>query len=113
MTDLWLETIARPASHLVATSAVFTVLIACVVLSVPNPARTSLFGVVGAVPVVGWYLFMMKRYPTEPSAPVSEDRASRVAVAGEWAGSRLTRRCPRRGEQFGDQRPEFRVRKGP
>jgi Flp pilus assembly protein TadB len=62
MRDPWVETITRPASHLVATCAVFAVLIACVVISVLNPAWTSVFGVMGAAPVVGWYLFMMKRY---------------------------------------------------
>lgn len=62
MRDPWLETITRPASHLVATCAVFVVLITCVVLSVVNPPWMTLLGIVGAAPVVIWYLFMMKRY---------------------------------------------------
>ncbi|MFJ4253938.1 hypothetical protein [Microbacterium sp. NPDC090003] len=76
MRDPWLETITRPASHLVATCAVFTVLIACVVLSVLTPSWMGLFGIVGAAPVVGWYIFMMKVYK-ENRARWSAQRDSR------------------------------------
>ncbi len=62
MRDPWLETIARPASHLFATCGVFVTLITGVVLSVVNPSWMALFGIVGAAPVVIWYLVMMKRY---------------------------------------------------
>lgn len=62
MRDPWLETITRPASHLVATCVVFALLVTCVVLSVLNHSWMGLFGIVGAAPVVIWYLFMMKRY---------------------------------------------------
>jgi uncharacterized membrane protein len=65
MNDPWIRTIAHPASHLISTVAIFALLIACTVLSVIDPQLMWLFGIVGGVPVVLWYLFMMKAYKTE------------------------------------------------
>lgn len=62
MSDPWLSAMSRPWTHLVSTVAVFSVLIACVVLSVSFPQWMTLLGIVGALPVVLWYLFMMKAY---------------------------------------------------
>lgn len=62
MRDPWIETLARPASHLVATCGVVALVVACVVLSVLVPQWMPLFGIVAGVPAVMWYLHMMKVY---------------------------------------------------
>ena len=60
--DPWITTITRPTSHLLSTIAVFGVLSASVVLSVVHPQLMAVFGVVGSLPAVTWYVFMMRRY---------------------------------------------------
>lgn len=81
--NTWFGTITRPASHLVATTAVFVCIIVATVVSASLPQWAPLVVGLAAVPALLWYFTMMnahrqnRRHPD--AGPVADTTGERLS----------------------------------